>query len=169
MFLTSDMCRILILGFEGVGKKTIIEKTRLGILESTKIGELTVREIKESGVHFATWDLGETASSTSVVPKLRKYYDGCKGLIFVMVPETPLQEARTHLDNTLSEKGMAAVPLLVFVNTPEIETEVCIGAITEGLGLHGCRIRPWKILQCVGPTGEGMYDGMDWMARTMFA
>eukprot|EP00397_Hematodinium_sp_SG-2012_P065380 GEMP01094939.1.p1 GENE.GEMP01094939.1~~GEMP01094939.1.p1 ORF type:complete len:185 (+),score=44.04 GEMP01094939.1:63-617(+) len=171
-FLSLNACdyRILILGFPGVGKKDIIEKARLGTIENIMIGPLDVKEVKDCAIHFISWDLGEASSENNVQIALgQKYFNRCHGLIYVMMPDTPLLEARAALDCTLGEKGMWSLPLLVFINCTEMDMAVSIAAITDGLGLHSSHVRPWKICKFVSSTGDGLYEGMDWMARAIAA
>ena len=39
--------------------------------------------------------------------------------------------------------------------------------ITEKLGLHTLRGREWKIQGTCALTGDGLYDGLDWLASTV--
>ena len=36
--------------------------------------------------------------------------------------------------------------------------------LAEKLGLHGVRDREWYIQATTATTGEGLYEGLDWMA-----
>jgi ADP-ribosylation factor protein 1 len=39
--------------------------------------------------------------------------------------------------------------------------------ISEQLGLHQLRTRDWFIQGCCALTGEGLYDGLDWMTKAI--
>merc|ERR1712217_526471 len=41
--------------------------------------------------------------------------------------------------------------------------------VTEKLGLHNLRHRQWFIQSACATTGDGLYEGLDWMSRTISA
>jgi len=160
---------ILVLGFPNVGKSTILEKTRLGDIKVNDYNGLDVKTINSPGVRFVAWDLGEEA--VAVRNKLLKYFYGCRGIIFVIGPDTSLTDARAELDKILAENGITqSIPLLILINTwfkgqsNRSAAEVC-----DSLGLHTVRIRPWSVQICAAKTGDGLFDGINWLASTAAA
>merc|ERR1712004_555848 len=39
--------------------------------------------------------------------------------------------------------------------------------VTEKLGLHNLRHRQWYIQSACATTGDGLYEGLDWLSRTL--
>eukprot|EP00971_Amphidinium_carterae_P097921 1937585-Amphidinium_carterae.1 len=39
--------------------------------------------------------------------------------------------------------------------------------VTEKLGLHNLRHRQWFIQSACATTGDGLYEGLDWLSRTL--
>ena len=39
--------------------------------------------------------------------------------------------------------------------------------ITEKLGLHQLRGKDWFIQGCCALNGDGLYDGLDWLVKTL--
>ncbi|RLN93663.1 hypothetical protein BBJ28_00003627 [Nothophytophthora sp. Chile5] len=39
--------------------------------------------------------------------------------------------------------------------------------MTDKLGLHGLRHRQWFIQACCATTGDGLYEGLDWLSATL--
>jgi ADP-ribosylation factor 1/2 len=42
-----------------------------------------------------------------------------------------------------------------------------VAELTEKLKLHELRNRPWYVQSCVATEGDGLYDGLDWLANTL--
>ncbi len=38
-----------------------------------------------------------------------------------------------------------------------------VAEVTDRLGLHQLRNRKWYIQAACAPTGDGLYEGMDWL------
>jgi len=39
--------------------------------------------------------------------------------------------------------------------------------VAEQLGLHSLRQRNWKIQATCAPSGEGLYEGLDWLSTQL--
>jgi ADP-ribosylation factor protein 1 len=39
--------------------------------------------------------------------------------------------------------------------------------MTDKLGLHSVRGRPWYIQACCATTGDGLYEGLDWLSNIL--
>ena len=39
--------------------------------------------------------------------------------------------------------------------------------ITEKLGLHELRGRPWHIQAACATSGDGLYEGLDWLSQSL--
>ena len=52
----------------------------------------------------------------------------------------------------------------------DINNSMTLETITEGLPLHKlCCGRSWHVQPCSSQTGQGLLDGLDWLARQLVA
>merc|ERR1712217_531124 len=92
----------------------------------------------------------------------RHYYQGTQGLIFVVD-----SNEREELTKMLSEDEMRDAALLVLANKQDLPNSMPAAEVTEKLGLHNMRSRQWFIQSACATTGDGLYEGLDWMSRTL--
>jgi ADP-ribosylation factor protein 1 len=62
---------------------------------------------------------------------------------------------------------MANSIILVFANKQDLRGAMSPDEVSEGLGLHDLRNRIWHIQGTCALRGEGLYDGLDWLASTL--
>lgn len=67
----------------------------------------------------------------------------------------------------LSEDELRDAVLLVFANKQDLPKAMPVAEITEKLGLHNLRSRTWYIQACCATTGDGLYEGLDWLSSTL--
>merc|ERR1739849_68284 len=99
----------------------------------------------------------------------RHYYSGAQGLIFVVDSNDRdrVEEAREELTKVLEEEEMRDAVLLVFANKQDLPNSMTAAEVTEKLGLQSMRNRQWFIQSARATTGDGLYEGLDWMSRTL--
>ncbi|KAG6408673.1 hypothetical protein SASPL_131691 [Salvia splendens] len=54
--------------------------------------------------------------------------------------------------------------LLVFANKNDLRNAMSVAEITDKLGLHSLQQRQWHILSTCSTSGEGLYEGLDWLS-----
>jgi signal recognition particle receptor subunit beta len=74
--------------------------------------------------------------------------------------------AREELMRMLGEDELRDAVLLVFANKQDMGV-MSVPEITEKLGLHTLRGREWYIQGTCALTGDGLYDGLDWLSKTV--
>ena len=42
-----------------------------------------------------------------------------------------------------------------------------VAEVTDKLGLHSLRQRQWYIQASCAPSGDGLYEGLDWLSNAM--
>ncbi|KFM26888.1 ADP-ribosylation factor 1 [Auxenochlorella protothecoides] len=57
--------------------------------------------------------------------------------------------------------------LLVFANKQDLPNAMNAAEITDKLGLHSLRQRHWYIQSCCATSGEGLYEGLDWLSQNI--
>jgi ADP-ribosylation factor protein 1 len=78
-----------------------------------------------------------------------------------------LIQARDELHRMLNEDELRDSILLVFANKQDLPNAMSAAEMTDKLGLHGLRHRQWYIQACCATTGDGLYEGLDWLSATL--
>merc|ERR1712224_627575 len=162
-------CRILMVGLDAAGKTTILYKLKLGEVVTTipTIG-FNVETVEYKNISFTVWDVG---GQDKIRPLWRHYYQGTNGLIFVVDSNDRdrAEDAREELTKMLNEDEMRDAVLLVFANKQDLPNAMPAAEVTEKLGLNSMRNRQWFIQSACATTGDGLYEGLDWLSRTLSA
>ncbi|ETO03702.1 ADP-ribosylation factor [Reticulomyxa filosa] len=176
--------RILTVGLDAAGKTTILYKLKLGEVVTTipTIG-FNVETVEHKDLAFTVlfetllkntkvWDVG---GQDKIRPLWRHYYSNTQALIFVV--DSADQEriddsqgdtsAKEELSRLLSEEELANIPLLVFANKQDLPGAMPVNEIQERLGLNKIKNRKWYIQSCCATSGDGLFEGLDWIAATL--
>merc|ERR1712108_71345 len=57
--------------------------------------------------------------------------------------------------------------LLVFANKQDLPHAMSVAEVTDKLGLHSIRDRKWYIQSCCATSGDGLYEGLDWLSNAL--
>merc|ERR1719433_1485870 len=122
--------------------------------------------LEYKNLSFTVWDVG---GQDMIRPLWRHYYQGTNGLIYVVDSNDFDRSdlAREELTKTLHEDEMRDAALLVFANKQDLPNVLTTAEVTEKLGLHNLRHREWCIQSACATTGDGLYEGLDWLSRTL--
>ena len=107
--------------------------------------------------------------SFQIRPLWRHYFQNTQGLIFVVDSNDRdrVSEARDELHRMLNEDELRDAVLLVFANKQDLPNAMTAAEITDKLGLHSIRQRHWFIQSTCATSGEGLYEGLDWLATNI--
>ena len=163
-----DLCiGILMVGLDAAGKTTILYKLKLGEVVTTipTIG-FNVETVEYKNISFTVWDVG---GQDKIRPLWRHYYQNTQGLIFVVDSNDRdrVDNARDELHRMLNEDELRESILLVFANKQDLPNAMSAAEMTDKLGLNGLRHRQWYIQACCATTGDGLYEGLDWLSATL--
>lgn len=162
--LGKEDVRILMVGLDNAGKTTILYRLKLEEVVSTvpTLG-FNVETVTYKNISFTVWDIGGQDKIRSL---WRVYFQGTQGLIFVVdsADKERIEEARLELQKLLSEELLANVVLLVFANKQDMPDAMSASEVREKLGLVNTRNRPWFVQSSCAVKGEGLYEGLDWLA-----
>ena len=162
--LGKEDVRILMVGLDNAGKTTILYRLKLEEVVSTvpTLG-FNVETVTYKNISFTVWDIGGQDKITNL---WRVYFQGTQGLIFVVdsADKERIEEARLELQKLLSEELLANVVLLVFANKQDMPDAMSASEVREKLGLVNTRNRPWFVQSSCAVKGEGLYEGLDWLA-----
>jgi len=161
--------RILMVGLDAAGKTTILYKLKLGEVVTTipTIG-FNVETVEYKNISFTVWDVG---GQDKIRPLWRHYYQNTNGLIFVVDSNDRdrIDDAREELQKMLNEDEMRDAIILVFANKQDLPQAMTAAEITDKLGLHNLRNRQWFIQSACATTGDGLYEGLDWLSSKLSA
>nr|KAG5708006.1 hypothetical protein BaRGS_025144 [Batillaria attramentaria] len=152
--------------FFAPSKTTILYKVKLND-DVTTIPTLgfnveTVSPVK--GVTFTVWDVGGQKALRQL---WRHYYENCTGLLYVVdsADQTRMSESREELEAVCGSPDMAGVPVVVIANKQDLPGACKTSEVAEQLGLHKMTDRKWFVQGACAPTGQGIYEAMQELAR----
>ncbi|KHN80242.1 ADP-ribosylation factor 1 [Toxocara canis] len=161
--------RILMVGLDAAGKTTILYKLKLGEIVTTipTIG-FNVETVEYKNISFTVWDVG---GQDKIRPLWRHYFQNTQGLIFVVDSNDRerVGEAREELMRMLAEDELRDAVLLVFANKQDLPNAMNAAEVTDKLGLHTLRNRNWYIQATCATSGDGLYEGLDWLSNHVIA
>ncbi|MBA0750524.1 hypothetical protein Gogos_001935 [Gossypium gossypioides] len=194
LFAKKEM-RILMVGLDAAGKTTILYKLKLGEIVTTiptigefdsnsnfhgkrksifdcfgmgclRINGFNVETVEYKNISFTVWDVG---GQDKIRPLWRHYFQNTQGLIFVVDSNDRdrVVEARDELHRMLNEDELRDAVLLVFANKQDLPNAMNAAEITDKLGLHSLRQRHWYIQSTCATSGEGLYEGLDWLSSNI--
>ena len=165
-FFGKKEMRILMLGLDAAGKTTILYKLKLGeVVSSVPTIGFNVETVEYKNIKFTVWDV---SGQDKIRLLWRHYYQNTQGLIFVVdsSDKERVELAKEELQRMLGEEELRDAVLLVFANKQDLGV-MSVAEVTEKLGLHTIRGRDWYIQGTCAMTGDGLYDGLDWLSKTV--
>ena len=127
-----------------------------------------VETVEYKNISFTAWDVG---GQDKIRPLWRHSYQNTQGLIFVVDSNDSdrVDAARDEMHRMLNEDELRDAVLLVFANKQDLPNAMSAAEMTDKLGLHGLRpsYRQWYIQACCATTGDGLYEGLDWLSATL--
>merc|ERR1719457_312179 len=113
-------------------------------------------------------------------PLWRHYYQNTQGIIFVVDSNdreriggqgddggSDQHTAREELHHMLAEDELRDAVLLVLANKQDLPNALSVSDVTNKLGLNQIRNRQWYIQATCATTGDGLYEGLDWLSSTL--
>jgi len=154
-------------GLDAAGKTTILYKLKLGEVVTTipTIG-FNVETVEYKKISFTVWDVG---GQDKIRPLWRHYYQNTHGLIFVVDSNDRerIDQAKDELHRMLNEEELRDAVVLVFANKQDLPNAMPVHEVTEKLGLNSMSHRQWFVQSTCATTGDGLYEGLDWLSRTL--
>jgi ADP-ribosylation factor protein 1 len=167
LFENVDNGRILMIGLDNSGKTTALYFLKLGeVISTTPTIGFNVETVVYKNVSFTVWDIGGQDKIRSL---WRHYYTNCTGIIFVVdsTDETRMDESSLELEKVLKEEEVANACLLVLANKQDMPQALQVKEVTNRLGLHDIRNRPWHVQSTCARSGEGLYEGLEWLSKAI--
>mmetsp|Transcript_62312 Transcript_62312/g.148774 ORF Transcript_62312/g.148774 Transcript_62312/m.148774 type:complete len:196 (-) Transcript_62312:144-731(-) len=160
--------RLLMVGLDAAGKTTILYRLKLDQIVTTlpTVG-FNVETVEYKNLRLTVWDLG---GQEKIRRKLwRQYYFGTQGVIFVVdsSDQERIEDAQEELQSMLKDDDLAEAPLLVYANKQDLPEAMDSNEVAQRLGLTELRNRRWYVQSCTATTGEGLEEGIEWLASML--
>ena len=121
------------------------------------------------------WDVG---GQDKIRPLWRHYYKGTDAVIFVVdsndqerIDDSSGQNASMpaseELHSMLQDDELRNAVLLVLANKQDLPRAMSVDEVTQRLSLNSLRNRSWYIQGSCGTSGEGVFQGLDWLSETL--
>lgn len=169
VFGGEEECKICIVGLNNAGKTTVLYKLHLGqvVLTQPTIGS-NVEEVKHDNLTFQVWDLG---GQENLRATWATYFEGTDAIVFVVDSNDTdtLILAKMELFNVVLQEDLKYACLLVLANKQDIQGARNAGEVAEDLSLHTIKTHEWHIQNCCALTGEGLQEGLTWVATRIRA
>lgn len=78
-----------------------------------------------------------------------------------------VDEAALELQKLLREDELREAVVLVLANKQDLPNAMTVADVTEKLGLNSLRGRQWYIISTCATSGDGLFDGLDWLANAL--
>ena len=169
--------KIMMVGLDAAGRTTILYKLKLGEVVTT---------IPTIGFNVETINYRDTAITIheySGIKKVRPLWkhgldNGRQCVVFVIdsndrerIDDTSGSKddnAKDELKNLLKEDELKDSLLLVLANKQDLPNCMSVNEIIERLGLNRLRNRKWYIFATCACTGDGLYEGLDWVINMLY-
>jgi ADP-ribosylation factor protein 1 len=159
--------KMVMVGLDAAGKTTVLYKLRLGEVVTTvpTIG-FNVETLEYKNNSFTVWDIG----GQDKIRKLwRYYYQGTNGAIFIIdsSDRERIEDAREELFRMLDSDEMRNAVLLVFANKQDLPGAMDSLEVADKLRLRELKNRKWFIQSASATRGEGLYEGLEWLSKSL--
>jgi GTPase SAR1 family protein len=114
----------------------------------------------------AAWDVG---GRDKIRPLWRHYYQNTQALIFMVDSNDRerIGEAAEELGRMLREDELRSAALLVYANKQDLPNAMRAQEIEDKLGLAQIKDRPWYLQTASAVSGDGLYEGLDWLTNVV--
>lgn len=167
--LTATQTKILMIGLDAAGKTSVLYKLKLNELVTTipTIG-FNVEHVQYKSLDMTIWDVG---GQDKIRPLWKHYFDNADAIVFVVDSNDAerLEEASAELHKILADDMLRDSRLLVLANKQDLPQAARPDRIAEVLRLHALRQRDWHLQPCSALSGDGIYEGLDWVHRSLKA
>ena len=153
--------KLVMLGLDGAGKTTILYKMKLGeVVTSVPTIGFNVEAVSYKNLQMNIWDVG---GQNRIRQLWNHYYEKSDGLVFVVdsADSVRLSEAASEIEKLHRESSLRNIPFLIFANKQDLQQAVPVSKMN--LGLTEMYNRNWKIQSCSATTGDGIYEGFEWL------
>ncbi|KAK6254867.1 hypothetical protein SCA6_016172 [Theobroma cacao] len=180
MLFPAKEYKIVVVGLDNAGKTTTLYKLHLGDVVTThptvgsNVEELVYKNIRFEILQVCwapkyfyllqVWDLG---GQERLRTSWATYYRGTHAVIVVIdsTDRARITIMKDELFRLLGHEDLQHSVILVFANKQDLKDAMTPAEITDALSLHSIKNHDWHIQSCCALTGDGLYDGLGWIAQ----
>eukprot|EP01080_Neovahlkampfia_damariscottae_P012908 gene12908-7420_t len=166
-FLAGKEAKILLVGLDNAGKTCILYKLQINenVVTIPTIG-FNVERIQYKNIDFTMWDVG---GQDRIRQLWGHYYQNTNAVIFVVDSNDNkrIDEACDELHKMMSSDQLREAKLLVLANKQDLPHALNASEMKNKLRLSSLKQKDWFIQPCCAPTGEGLFEGLDWLSNTL--
>ena len=159
--------RILMLGIDNAGKTTLLYQFKVNetVTSLPTIG-FNCESIDYKGLNFNMWDVG---GQDKIRVLWKHYYDNADAIIYVVDSNDKerFDVAQEELQKLLIEEQLSGLPLLVYANKQDLPNSALPNEVGVALEIQNLKGRPWLVQGCSGTKGNGLKEGLDWLAKQL--
>eukprot|EP01065_Artemidia_motanka_P047046 TRINITY_DN7275_c0_g1_i1.p1 TRINITY_DN7275_c0_g1~~TRINITY_DN7275_c0_g1_i1.p1 ORF type:complete len:195 (+),score=51.88 TRINITY_DN7275_c0_g1_i1:49-585(+) len=154
--------RVLLVGLDASGKTSVLHNFLGRPIIDPQPSSYQVEEFTHKGVQFSVCDV-------SGQDKYRRLWQHCfreKDTVCFVVDSADrdrIELARDELQAMLSHPDLQGAALLVLANKQDLPGCMSTAEVTDRLRLHSLAVS-WYIQGTCALTGDGVCEGLDWMA-----
>ena len=166
-FFGKKNVRILMVGLDAAGKTTILYQLKM---------EETVKTMPTLGFNIETFEykkvffiILDVGGKEGIIVNWEQYYQNTDGLIFVVDSndQDRIEDAVEKLKKLLAEEELKNCPVLVLANKQDLNGALAPDEVAKKLGLGDLKGRTWLVQGTSATTGQGLKEGLDWMASVL--
>ena len=160
--------KILLLGIDDTGKKTIFRQLQL--FDQIRYDQLIGFQgmiFEYKGFNITSWDY--TADDRIRAYWRRKYFSDIKGIIYVVDSSNSmrLEYSVYELHEILKEEKIKDSILLIFLNKQDQKNSIDSDEFEKKLNKELIENRTFKIQKSIATIGEGIYEGLNWIGESI--
>jgi len=159
--------KIVIVGLDNAGKTTILYQFLMNevVHTSPTIGS-NVEEVVWKNIHFIMWDIG---GQESLRAAWSTYYSNTEYVILVIdsTDRERLTITKEELYKMLAHDDLNRAAVLIFANKQDLKGSMTASEISKQLNLTSIKSHRWQIQACCALTGEGLYQGLEWITSQL--
>jgi small GTP-binding protein len=123
-----------------------------------------VETIEHKGFNLNVWDIG---GQDRIRNLWRHYFHNTQGLIFVIDSNDTnrIDESREVLFRLLDEDELRDSVLLIYANKQDLPDAIKPPDLADRLRINSITNRAWHVQGTCATTGNGLYEGLDWLGR----
>uniref|UniRef100_A0A6B2LLW4 Uncharacterized protein n=1 Tax=Arcella intermedia TaxID=1963864 RepID=A0A6B2LLW4_9EUKA len=159
--------KIIIVGLDNAGKTTTLYTLLMGEVYVTKptVGS-NVEEILYKNCKFVMWDIGGQENLRLSWPT---YYNDTSVVIYVIdsTDRDRMALSKAEMYKMLEHDRLKTCKLLILANKNDLKGAMTQAEVSEFLGVSNIKDHDWHIQSCCALTGEGLKEGMEWIAQNV--
>ncbi|XP_026464015.1 ADP-ribosylation factor-like protein 5B [Ctenocephalides felis] len=159
--------KMVMVGLDNAGKTTILYQFLMNevVHTSPTIGS-NVEEVVWRNIRFLVWDLG---GQQSLRAAWSTYYTNTEFVIMVIdsTDRERLAVSREELFKMLAHEELSKAAVLIYANKQDLKGSMTAAEISRQLDLTSIKKQQWHIQSCCALTGEGLYQGLEWIVSRL--